>query len=231
MPRLIGVDGCRGGWLVVQTTPPGQISWAIHAEAEAFIDQGGPELPLVAIDMPIGLAEAGPRPCDRLARQRLGPRRSSVFPAPVRAVLGAADYPDACGRSQAACGQKLSKQAYYLLPKIQQLDRLLRADPGRIDRVHEVHPELAFAQWNGGEPMAGAKRTAGGRAQRLALVEQLFPGVPGAIRSDFPRALLADDDILDALACLWSCRRIYEGTALALGGEIDGQGLPMRIQA
>ena len=228
---LLGVDGCRAGWLVVgaRLDPSGEIEqlrWSLELEAASFIDAD-----LVAIDMPMGLAADGPRPCDQQARALLGARRSSVFPAPVRAALGAVDYREACDLSFAASGRKLSKQAYNLLPKIRQLDQLLLADPGRSDRVHEVHPELAFGQWNGGEPMVHGKKTAAGAAQRQALVEAQFPGLALKIRTGVAKAKLADDDILDAIACLWSARRLFRQGALVLGGERDGCGLPMRITA
>lgn len=229
--RLLGVDGCRAGWLVVgaRLDPSGefgQLSWSMELEAASFIDAD-----LVAIDMPMGLAADGPRSCDQQARALLGPRRSSVFPSPVRAALGAVDYREACDLSFAASGRKLSKQAYNLLPKIRQLDQLLLANPGRSDRVHEVHPELAFSQWNGGEPMAHAKKTAAGAAQRQALVEAQFPGLALKIRKGVAKSQLADDDILDAIACLWSARRLFRQGALVLGGERDSCGLPMRISA
>lgn len=228
---LLGVDGCRAGWLVVgaRLDPSGefeQLRWSLELEAASFIDAD-----LVAIDMPMGLAADGPRPCDQQARALLGPRRSSVFPAPVRAALGAVDYREACDLSFAASGRKLSKQAYNLLPKIRQLDQLLLADPQRSDRVHEVHPELAFSQWNGGEPMAHGKKTAVGAAQRQALVEAQFPGLALKIRTGVAKSKLADDDILDAIACLWSARRLLRKGALVLGSESDGCGLPMRITA
>ena len=230
-PRLLGVDGCRAGWLVVgaRLDPSGefgQLSWSLELEAASFIDAD-----LVAIDMPMGLAADGPRACDKQARALLGPRRSSVFPSPVRAALGAVDYREACNLSFAASGRKLSKQAYNLLPKIRQLDQLLLANPGRSDRVHEVHPELAFSQWNGGEPMAHGKKTAAGATQRQALVEAQFPGLALKIRKGVAKSQLADDDILDAIACLWSARRLFRQGALVLGGERDGCGLPMRISA
>ena len=229
--RLLGVDGCRAGWLVVgaRLDPSGefgQLSWSLELEAASFIDAD-----LVAIDMPMGLAADGPRSCDQQARALLGPRRSSVFPSPVRAALGAVDYREACDLSFAASGRKLSKQAYNLLPKIRQLDQLLLANPGRSDRVHEVHPELAFSQWNGGEPMAHGKKTAAGAAQRQALVEAEFPGLALKIRTGVAKSQLADDDILDAIACLWSARRLFRQGALVLGGERDSCGLPMRISA
>lgn len=228
---LVGVDGCRAGWLVVRARlgPNAgwrDLSWSLQSDAAAFVDWG-----LVAIDMPMGLSSEGPRRCDQLARGLLGPRRSSVFPAPVRQALAATSYAEACALSQAASGRKLSKQAYNLLGKIRQLDQLLQEDPDRIGRVHEVHPELAFAQWNGGEPMAQAKKTAAGAAQRQALVEPWFPALVADIERAVPRSQLAIDDIRDALACLWSARRLALGEALVLGGDRDRQGLVMQICA
>lgn len=228
---LLGVDGCRGGWLVVRGRLSASLdwqdlAWSLEADGAAFVDGG-----LVAIDIPIGLSSVGPRACDQLARQRLGPRRSSVFPAPLRQTLEATSYAQACALSQAASGRKLSQQAYNLLGKIRQIDRLLHHNPERIARVHEVHPELAFAQWNGGEPMAQAKKAAAGAAQRLALMEPVFSELVAEIRSAVPRSLLASDDILDAIACLWSARRIALQQALVLGDERDLEGLWMRISA
>ena len=233
MAQLQGVDGCRGGWLVVSAAwgPGGwgRFEWQLQPQLGPWLaaEPGS----ITAIDMPIGLAAAAPRPCDLLARQRLGARRSSVFPAPVRVALQAGDYPTACALSQAACGKKISKQSYNLFPKIRQLDHLLKLDlPLRL-RVHEVHPELAFSCWNAGVPMAEAKKTAAGAAQRRALVETEFPGLALNIRAHGPSSLLANDDILDALACLWSARRLHQGIALRLGGELDDTGLAMRISA
>src|SRR5207248_11510271 len=77
---LAGVDGCRAGWVVAADS--GAFVAASFAEilAERF--------DLVLIDIPIGLPD-GPRACDLGARVLLGPRRSSVFPAPSRRLLRA----------------------------------------------------------------------------------------------------------------------------------------------
>lgn len=49
------------------------------------------------IDVPIGLPDRGARECDKAARRRLGPSRgSSVFPAPIRRILAATSYIEAC---------------------------------------------------------------------------------------------------------------------------------------
>ncbi|WP_083782544.1 DUF429 domain-containing protein [Cyanobium sp. PCC 7001] len=230
---LQGVDGCRGGWLVI-TAPAlpcsaAELQWQLLENLQSALST--PAQPLTAVDMPVGLAEAGPRRCDQEARRLLGPRRSSVFPAPVRPCLAASTYVEACALSAAASGRRLSQQAYHLLPRIRQLDALLQANRDLWPRVWEVHPELAFRQWNGGVPMAAAKKTAAGARQRGSLVESWLPGAVEAIRASLRRSLVADDDILDALACLWSAARLRSGEALTLGGDPDPTGLPMRISA
>ena len=79
----------------------------------------------VAIDIPIGLPESGPRRADVEARRRVGPRRNSVFPAPARAVLGATTYAEACARSRQVSGKAISKQLFNILGKIAEVDALV----------------------------------------------------------------------------------------------------------
>jgi hypothetical protein len=82
---------------------------------------------VIALDMPIGLPERGPRACDLEARRLLGPgRASSVFPAPIRPVLVATSYDDACQIRLQVEGKKLSRQAWVIVPKIREVDDMLR---------------------------------------------------------------------------------------------------------
>ena len=81
---MLGLDGCKGGWVGALLSPGGAVSWHFLADLRAGLALGAD---VVAVDIPIGLPDAGPRRCDQLARARLGPRGSSVFPAPVRAAL------------------------------------------------------------------------------------------------------------------------------------------------
>lgn len=219
MTAVGGVDGCRGGWLLA-TAPAARrepITLEVlpsFAPIAARVRSG--ELAAVTVDMPIGLPDAGARPCDVAARRLLGPRRSSVFPAPVRAVLGARDYADALARSRAIDGRGLSVQAYNLLPRITDLDGCI--DPALQERVVEAHPELCFAGL-AGAPLAESKRTAAGRAARLALVGPV-PTVPGGA---------AMDDALDAIALLTTAKRLLRGRVRRLGGELDAHRLRMEI--
>jgi predicted RNase H-like nuclease len=103
--------------------------------------------------------------------------------------------------------------------------------------VREVHPELSFRAWNDGVPMAHSKRTAAGRAERRLRVAQwlgadlLTRARESAETGSHRKRDLADDDILDAVATLWTAHRIVDGRAVRLPDPPprDALGLPMEI--
>ena len=193
--------------------------------ADVFERVRAGHLVAVGLDMPIGLPDAGPRACDDLTRARLGPRRSSVFPTPPRPLLGCADHAEACARGRAIDGRGISIQAFNLLAKIAEVDDAI--DPHLAEQVVEAHPESAFAEI-AGAPLLTTKRTVAGRAERLALLADRFPGSDVLLTARAQGA--AADDVLDAAAAAWSARRWAQGTALVLGdGSVDGRGLPMRV--
>lgn len=185
-------------------------------------------LAAAAVDIPIGLPETGPRDCDRLARRMLGPRRSSVFPAPARAVLQATSYAQACALSREICGKGLSKQLYNIVDKIRDADDVV--SPRLQPKLFEACPELSFALMHGGEPMPHTKRTQEGRAERLAAL-RVGLGTDVTPLVDRPPAGAARDDVLDALALAWTARRAAAGDGLRLGGDTDGRGLRMEVLA
>ena len=179
-----------------------------------------------AIDIPIGLAPDRPRRADMEARRRLGPRRSSVFPAPVRSALAASTYEEACALSRAACGKAISKQLFNILPKIREVDDLVT--PLRQRRLFEMCPELSFSVL-AGAPMRASKRTAAGRAERATALESVFDDVAALVRR--PPAGAACDDVLDALIGAWTARRYATQAHVQLGGELDATGLRMEMIA
>ncbi len=94
--RVIGVDGCRGGWLCTALDGAGGAppEWWVAADFAGVVEHAR-DADLILVDIPIGLLEGGssPREPDVLARRMLGGRRaSSVFSAPVRPVLEVPDY-------------------------------------------------------------------------------------------------------------------------------------------
>lgn len=218
--RVAGVDGRRGGWVVatVDLGPePALVSLDYVAPlGQALVD----DLAVIAIDMPIGLADSGSRECDTAARKLLRPHASRVFPAPPRVALAHADdYAAACRAAVAATGKSLSKQTWHLLPAIVEIDAL-----ATDDRVVECHPELAFALMQG-HPVDERKKTPEGRAVRLDLLRRWLPGLGEPAYGD---------DGLDAIACAWSAARVARGEAMTLPtGEPprDSTGRRMTISA
>jgi predicted RNase H-like nuclease len=235
VPRVAGLDGCRGGWVLASLPASGPVAEPTLVEVGVVphidevvrvLDAG--HLAAVAVDIPIGLAASRPRACDTEARRRLGPRRSSVFPAPVRAVLGSRTYEEACAVSREVTGKALSKQLYNIVAKIAEVDAVQSPDLQR--RLFEASPELSFAVMEHNAPMQHSKRTAEGRAERIAVLhEHLGVDVAALLEARAPGA--QPDDVLDALALAWTARRYVGGSCLRLGGELDATGLRMEVVA
>ena len=144
------------------------------------------------------------RLCDSEARRKLAPHRtSSVFPVPVRSALTAETYEEANEKNRQASGKGLPRQTYAIMPKIREVDSLLR-DSARARRVvREVHPEICFWALAGDSPMRHNKKTRRGFDERVAVLERFHPSAVGCfdeIRTRYRRSDLADDDILDAMA-------------------------------
>ena len=232
--ELIGVDGCRGGW-VIATSDAGfsRLTFAVVNDLEPVIARAERGAGVIGIDIPIGLGDSGPRACDLEARRLLGrPRASSVFPAPCRAALAARTYRRACGLSRRALGVALSLECFNILPKIRQVDALMT--PARQAFVREVHPELVFALLAGrGRGLVEPKRTEAGERVRLRLLRRVVPRFdPGAVRARLGLAHVARDDVIDAVACLVAARRIAKGEARVLPDATvfrDARGLRMEI--
>jgi predicted RNase H-like nuclease len=217
---VLGVDGWRGRW-VGALLDGRRVTLLDLPDAAAVL--AVPDVEVVAIDMPIGLSEDGVRTCDVLARRRLGRAGSSVFPAPLRQVLDATDYLDACRISVAASGRALSKQSWNLVPAIRSLDDALGTPPS--GRVVEVHPELSFRAL--GDRVVSPKATARGLAERIRALQ---PAMDVLDALAVAPAGIPAVDALDACAAAWSARRLADGRGECLGdGAIDGRDRPMRI--
>jgi predicted RNase H-like nuclease len=238
-PGVIGIDGCRAGWIVVHgSARAGPVEAAIAPDWCTVMDR---RFAMAAVDMPIGLPDAGARHCDRAARDLLGwPRMLSVFLHLRRPLLDFADYP-AANEWARADGKGLSKQAWFLLPKIAEIDRWIT--PRRQARLREAHPELIFRALNGGTALAESKKTRAGHRQRRALLERAGFADIGSwlerLTPAFRRGHAAPDDLLDAYACCWTARRLAAGRAVHVTGHVashddgqvwrDSRGLLMEI--
>lgn len=232
--RIVGVDGCRSGWLCVSIPSAGDAPAVSTAPNFAHLLELFSSAVCIAIDIPIGLPDQGPRACDVEARALIKPRSSSVFPVPIRGVLRARSYAEAAEEHRALDnGRSLSKQAFAILPQIVEVDAALRGDPELRAIVYEVHPELCFRVW-AGKPMLYPKRTKKGESDRTRLIEAVWPGALARCAGALAKVGgWQDDDLIDAFAALWTARRIVAGTALSVPSipEMDSSGLPMRMLA
>ena len=223
---VAGADACRGGWCVVTLPTEGDATVEVLDRfAKVATRQAKGRVGAIGVDIPIGLSDGPPRKCDVVARALLGGRRSSVFPAPVRPVLGARSYEAALARSRAASGVGLSKQAWNLVPKITEVDRVL--DPTRQGRIFECHPEVAFAALHG-VPMVHPKKGRSGRDERLAVLAPHVPGIDALVSR--PPSGAAADDVLDAAVVAVTAKAMLAGRVRRLGERRhDARGLVMEI--
>jgi len=220
---VLGVDGWRGAW-VGALLQGRSVRLLALSDVAAVLAVPAVE---VAIDMPIGLSEDGVRTCDVQAREllRATGAASSVFPSPVRAVLAARDHAHARELSRAATGGQRapSAETFMLVAAIRALDDALGDPP--LDRVVEVHPELAFRRGLGG--VTDRKGTARGTVQRLRTLRTVMD-VEEAL-AEAPAGVPVVD-ALDACAAAWSAQRLAAGRAECVGdGSRDRRGRPMRI--
>lgn len=229
-PFVLGVDGCRGGWVAAKLDLAGNATVSLAATFAGLLAGPGRDAEALIVDMPIGLAEAGRRGCETLAREKLKPgRTSSVFASPRRPMLAFGAYGEANAWGKAN-GAGLSKQAWMIMPKIRELDAAI--GPEDQVRIGEGHPEVAFARLRGGLPCAHSKRRPEGLSERRAVLagagldaEALFLAAHHTHGPDVGR-----DDVYDALALALTARDRLAGKAWRLtDGARDARGLIMEI--
>ena len=102
-----------------------------------------------------------------------------------------------------------SVQAWSLREKIRQADEL-RAQRPRL--LYEVHPELSFAELNGGPVIAASKKTWNGQMTRRAVLARAGIDLPDDLAG---AGIVPADDVLDAAAVAWSAARIARGQAVS----------------
>jgi predicted RNase H-like nuclease len=239
-PRIAGVDGCPGGWIMVQYSvdEPSAATWHVY-ETFKQLHHATKSFAAVTIDMPIGLpdtAEPGGRLCDRSARAVLGARQSSVFAVPARAAIACDEYRAACTAAlrHSDPPRKVARQTFNLFPKIREIDALMT--PALQNRIVECHPEVAFWALNDKRPLGEPKKVRSspyppGLALRRALLSARGYLPHFLVDFDCPARVAAPDDLLDACAAAWTANRLATGQASRIPAEppLDPAGLRMEI--
>ncbi|GAA1720622.1 DUF429 domain-containing protein [Streptomyces yatensis] len=207
---VVGVDACRTGWVAVTLSEEGRFAGADTAGGLSELLGRLPDAAVVAVDMPLGLLQAGLREAEALARAKVAPHGSRVFPVPPRGVWEADDYDEANRISQRLTGQKVNSQTWGLAAKLREANA---CRDGGDHRLYEVHPEVSFAAVNEGRPVAWSKKSWNGRAVRRRMLEDQGIVLPDDLG---PAGRVPSDDVLDAAVAAWSARRIALGTARSL---------------
>ncbi len=229
---VLGVDGCRGGWIGALVRSR-SVTWLWLADSAAIL---AVDAAVIGIDIPIGLPEPGDgfrRRADIAAKDFLRnpwAAGNSVFFTPVREVVAAGTYLEANALSRRLTGKGLAKQTWNIVDRIAAMDAALGDPPD--ERVIEVHPEVSFRLLD--EGIDTPKRTARGLGQRMSALSSCFD-MTGAL-ADVP-AGPGLDDCLDACTAAWSAQRWQAGCARVFGADpgartpTDARGRPMRIVA
>jgi predicted RNase H-like nuclease len=224
---VLGVDGCRSGWvgaLLVPGAPRPRVVVAptVAELVESVRSEVG--LRVVGIDIPIGLPDAGLRQADVLARRALRGRASSVFTTLTRAAYAEATRAEADAVNRRLSGQGVGAQAFALRARILEVDTWVRSRP--TVEVLEVHPEVSFVEMAGG-PLPAGKRTDEGRRARLEALAAAGVARPSVLAGSG----YADDDVLDACAVAWTAARRVAGLSRCLPErpEVFSDGIPAAI--
>jgi predicted RNase H-like nuclease len=225
--RIAGIDGCRSGWLVVEACPDlRDANFRIAPNWNAIAS----DAQVIAVDMPIGLSRDGVRQCEVAARKIISPHGSRVFKTLPRGTLKFAqkDWRFANQWAKARGFGGISKQIWAIRPKIIEIDRAIA--PGMQRRIHEAHPELAFARLNKGRPLE-SKHTAEGLAARKHLLQRAgFTKLDDwlqRLRGSGAKA----DDLLDSCVLVLTARNLLQRRAKFVPPipETDSRGLRMAI--
>ncbi|MCZ6681310.1 MAG: DUF429 domain-containing protein [Candidatus Poribacteria bacterium] len=230
---FVGVDGCRAGWLAVGLTADDGWQIDVFPDVSSLWNHYR-HASVILIDIPIGLRDGGAqeRRCDPEVRKLLGPRRSSVFPAPCRSAVYAESYEEASAINERMTGKRLSRETWHISAKIREVDCLLANDESARARIRETHPELCFSGL-AGHPMSHAKKRREGLLERTQMLQSIYPQTAALVRyalSEYRRKDVARDDLLDAL-CLAVTATRGKGKLLSIPQEpeFDSRGLRMEM--
>ncbi|MFZ9614988.1 MAG: DUF429 domain-containing protein [Candidatus Methylopumilus sp.] len=212
MSLIIGIDGCKSGWFSVWENQDKSIHSSVFSNLNELKNFFKNESQLiVGIDMPVVLSEVIPRQADQLARKLLSKKASSVFTAPTPEMLDQPNYEKASLVSKKLFGKSMSLQSWYLFPKIKDVQTMIHHEDMQI---YEIHPELSFRAMNNEQVILESKKSPEGFAIRNSLLTMHFKNfIFEEIRRQYARKDVMDNDILDALAVLWSAKRIQSNQA------------------
>lgn len=220
---IAGVTPHAGRWVVVTGRVGGsnfsvQPPVALDTFADVLAER--PAYEKAVVDAPVGYRSRTSDPertCDVLAKRALGQRGMVFVPAPPLSVLEwTEDYREA--RLGAVGAQRLL--AYR--------DVMLNVPNYRQRTVFSGHPELSFLGLNQDQPMTFSKYSDDGVEERRALLERRIPYLAPAIDEADPA--IPTPVVLDAIALLWTARRVLAKSARRFPNELEGDDEGRRME-
>jgi len=213
MTTVIGIDGCRAGWITAKILDNQLISFQIIENLnDDYLKQSN--LTHIGIDIPLQLSHTGKRPAEIEARGLLKKRACTIFSPPTLNALRAKNYIEACEVNFKECGKRISKQSWNLFPKIKESHKFLENNLISKLEVFEIHPELSFMAMNDMNLIEASKKTSIGKEIRIKLIQKYFPNFSfESVRNKYKKNQVLDDDILDSISVLWSTQRIVDNIA------------------
>lgn len=240
MPKYVGVDWASRGWLAV--TVDGQ-DWSVQMHPSIHsVWFSNKDAESILVDIPIGLPEDKRRECDVKAKEFVGTERArSVFWTPCRAAVEAETYDEAKRANKDSRDDSLSSQAWGLIPRIREVDRLLRDDEAAKNKIIESHPEVCFSALEDGQSHS-SKHDDSGSDERLKTLQTVDDSLRD-VYDGFVSTYIKDqrqwsrrignsnrDDIVDSMVLAVTARLGADSfERLPDNPPEDGQGLPMQI--
>ena len=210
---VIGIDGTSTGWIASIGSARNKVLSTIRYSEKLHRLLSNYPNSVVVIDMPIELNKKNYlRECDVLAKKYLGSNfQSSVFIPPLKRVLQCSSYQEANKLSKEITGRGLSKQAWYLKNKINEVRGVSKI----YNRVYEGHPECSFKMLKK-ETLIAKKKSVLGIFERLDLLKKAGLD-PLSISIEIEKnSKIKIDDVLDSMALFITALRIVEGNYLCL---------------
>lgn len=178
-----------------------------------------PAYTTIVANVPIGYRDepgAPARECDLEARKILRRRGSALPSAPTLSAL----REDADSRTG-----HLDAVSLMRLPVYREVVAAMA--PYRQRTVYAGNPELSFFDLNGNTPLKWSKMREEGREERRKVIVEKIQGIPRILEGCDPSIPLKH--LYDAIALMWSARRVFGHAAKRLPSEAqwDSEGLRM----
>lgn len=194
--NFLGIDGCRGGWVVAEISSA-KVSLKIAKSLSELLTLIC-SCKIALIDIPLGFPDRDYRQCDLIARKILGRRRSSIFLLPLKSALLMENYEEACDLNYAHMGVKFSRQIWNIRGKVIEANGFVVSHKLQ-GRIRESHPEICFWALNSKRICKYSKKTTYGIKERKDILSRYLDLVGLEEFLNENRTLCKMDDILDSL--------------------------------